>query len=94
MTRWRAGGGEEFLICCQGTDPGWARSLAERLRLAIEVLGHTAPDGSVLDCTVSVGVSAAFNERAGWERAARAADAALYEAKRAGRNRVVVAAGA
>ncbi len=91
VARW---GGEEFLICCQATDPGWARSLAERLRLAIEALGHTTPDGSVLDCTVSVGVSAAFNERARWEAAARAADAALYEAKRAGRNRVVVAAGA
>ena len=48
-------------------------------------------DGGTVTCTVSVGVSRVFTERQAWETALRQADAALYAAKQAGRNRVVVA---
>ncbi|MDP3221859.1 MAG: GGDEF domain-containing protein [Rubrivivax sp.] len=92
VARW---GGEEFLICCQGSDPARAPALAERLRLAVQAERHARLDASQgsTDCTVSIGVSFAFNDRSTWEAAARAADDALYQAKREGRNRVVVASG-
>lgn len=85
LARW---GGEEFLICCQGADPEWALTLAERLRHAVETTRHIGPNGVLLSCTISIGVSHAFSERSAWAVAARAADTALYGAKRAGRNRV------
>ncbi len=83
MARW---GGEEFLVCCHGADG--VDALAERLRRAVEAARHPVPDGSDVACTVSIGVSPPFDTAADWEPASRAADRALYEAKRMGRNRV------
>ena len=82
-------GGEEFLLILPRTDLGGAVMLAERLRRAIEAEGivHPAVPGGVL--TASLGVAAmrlSDGEVVG--RLIEAADAALYEAKRAGRNRV------
>lgn len=87
-------GGEEFLIGCSGADRAQALALAERLRLALAQRHHPVGGGESRGCTVSIGVSQAFHERARWEAAMREADAALYQAKQAGRNRVVAAAGA
>jgi diguanylate cyclase (GGDEF)-like protein len=85
-------GGEEFAVLLPDTDAAGAATLAERIRSAVEQrsLPHpTMPGGGV---TISVGVSTATGKE-GVDPAAlvRAADAALYEAKRAGRNRVRVA---
>ena len=90
VARW---GGEEFLVCCQGDDADRARSIANRLRQGVESAHFKGPDGVTLTCTVSIGVSHAFADSVAWEAAARAADQALYGAKRAGRNRVVMSAG-
>jgi diguanylate cyclase (GGDEF)-like protein len=77
--RW---GGEEFLLVLPETDAEQARAAAERVRAAVEALDRQV--------TVSVGVCAmAANETS--NRAISRADAALYEAKRAGRNRVELA---
>jgi len=84
-------GGEEFCVLCRGTDAAGARDLGERLRVEIEqrrlVYGM-----KVIPVTISVGVAtmpdAAITQATGL---LAAADKALYEAKRAGRNRVVVA---
>jgi diguanylate cyclase (GGDEF)-like protein len=84
-------GGEEFLVGCSGADRAQALALAERLRSAVAQRRHAVAGGDSLGCTVSIGVSPVFSERAGWEAALREADAALYRAKQAGRNRVEAA---
>ena len=88
VARW---GGEEFLVCCAGADTARVSALAERLRQAVDAFGHDLPGGHALRCTVSVGVSAAVDEHPQWQAAVRAADDALYTAKRNGRNCIVLA---
>jgi diguanylate cyclase (GGDEF)-like protein len=81
-------GGEEFGILLVGCTSSQAMATAQRLRIAIE----SAPvedAGQVISLSVSVGV--ASTDRCGYQlsRLFRESDAALYRAKRAGRNRVV-----
>jgi diguanylate cyclase (GGDEF)-like protein len=74
-------GGDEFFIVRIGSDLASARALAETLRQRIEAAG--------LGATVSVGVATRSPRDGGIVRdLVRAADAALYAAKSAGRNRV------
>jgi diguanylate cyclase (GGDEF)-like protein len=79
-------GGEEFVVLLPRTRVVAAEAFAERVRIAVE---EGRPEGLAL--TISAGVAA---ELAPADDAAllAAADAALYAAKRAGRNRTVVAA--
>ena len=82
-------GGEEFLLILPRTELSGAVMLAERLRRAIEAeaIAHPAVPGGVL--TASFGVAAVqLHDGTGVGQLIEAADAALYEAKRAGRNRV------
>jgi diguanylate cyclase (GGDEF)-like protein len=79
-------GGEEFLIVLPGVDLQTGEMLAERLR---EAIAEAHPAG--IPITISLGVSAASGEQVDYDTLFRAADAALYDAKRAGRNRVVAA---
>jgi diguanylate cyclase (GGDEF)-like protein len=85
--RW---GGEEFGIVLPGTDLEGAAMLAERIRKALERRTILAPEGSPINVTVSLGV-AAFPECARGDDIVAAADRALYQAKRTGKNRVVTA---
>ena len=79
-------GGEEFAVICREIDSDGARVLGERLRRAIEQ-NRFEHDGKVIPVTVSIG--AAVDSKTGDAQALiAAADAAMYEAKRAGRNRV------
>ncbi len=86
--RW---GGEEFLVVLSGTHLRDALAAAERLRAEIEANPLRLADGGVLALTASVGVACADPPAGGSPdpgRLFQQADAALYEAKRLGRNRV------
>ncbi len=84
-------GGEEFLVGCVGGDQASAMALGERLRAEVAALRVSAPSGHApMACTISVGVSSSFDSLEGRDRATREADSALYAAKSAGRDRVVV----
>ncbi len=83
-------GGEEFAIVLPGTNLSGARALSEKIRRNLEELLVTTPDGSPFQVTASFG-AACFPAQAGVEELVAAADAALYEAKRTGKNRVVTA---
>lgn len=83
-------GGEEFVVVLPDTDAEGAVSVAEKIRIAIEQkqMEHTlAPTGAL---TVSVGVAVWAPHGADTpSMLTAAADKALYEAKKQGRNRVV-----
>jgi diguanylate cyclase (GGDEF)-like protein len=82
-------GGEEFALFLWNTDTEGAQLLAERVRLAIAAL--EIPHGAVtLGVTVSIGI-AQLAPHEEFEMLYSRADAALYRAKTAGRNRVAVA---
>ena len=83
-------GGEEFALVLPGTNLSGARALAEKIRKNLEELLVTTPDGSSFQVTASFG-AACFPAQSGVEELVAAADAALYEAKRTGKNRVVTA---
>ena len=83
-------GGEEFALLAPETDALGATKLAERLRTALETTTIELPNGGELSVTASFGVAVKGElERA--EQLVTAADEALYEAKRNGKNRVVMA---
>ena len=79
-------GGEEFLIVLPGVPAAEGRVIAERVRAGLE---DARPGG--LAVTMSLGVAGGAGGEVGFEQLYRAADGALYAAKRAGRNRVVAA---
>lgn len=84
-------GGEEFIVLLNdiGGDPELALSAAERMRLAVSSspLLHASED---ITLTISIGICSGANIGSTFEARIAQADAALYRAKREGRNRVVV----
>lgn len=76
-------GGEEFLVLLPGVELSQATEVAERVRASVS----QARPGE-LELTVSAGVASGSGAEILYERLFRAADAALLEAKRAGRDRV------
>jgi two-component system, cell cycle response regulator len=84
-------GGEEFVVVMPGAGLQEAACAAERLRAAIEATPVAWLSGSPERLTVSIGVAASGEQPATPEALLRAADLALYQAKRAGRNRVETA---
>ncbi len=84
--RW---GGEEFLVLVTNVDVPKLRALAERFRVLVANAGVPAADGAIA-VTISVGAALV---RAGDDPASvvKRADAAMYESKQAGRDRVTMA---
>jgi diguanylate cyclase (GGDEF)-like protein len=85
--RW---GGEEFLLVLPGTDLEGATHVADRVRRALAGRIVLSVDGEPIPVTASFGV-AAYPQTQTASALFAAADAALYEAKRTGKNRVSVA---
>jgi len=83
-------GGEEFALLMPGTGREIAMRVAERMRDEVERKGFETPRGRVA-LTVSGGVAVYPADGRTWNALLSAADAALYEAKSRGRNRVVSA---
>ncbi len=83
-------GGEEFVLVLPATDAARARALAERIRAGVggEPMRVGDGDRAAVVQTVSIGV-ATWDGAEGAEELLHRADLALYEAKRAGRNRVI-----
>ena len=82
-------GGEELAVILPQTDLSGAELLAERMRSTIAALEIKRLDGNgILKVTASFGVASLPQSAEGKESLIAAADAALYRAKRAGKNRV------
>jgi len=88
IARW---GGEEFLAVLPDTDEQGAMVVAERLRSKVATL-QTQAGGQALPISMTLGVATKLPGETAEQTIARA-DAALYEGKRSGRNRVVCAPG-
>ena len=84
-------GGEELAVLLRGTRLDGAHHAAETIRRAIEALEVPLDDGGVLRVTASFGVAELDREAHGKNELIAAADAALYQAKRSGKNRTVAA---
>jgi diguanylate cyclase (GGDEF)-like protein/PAS domain S-box-containing protein len=79
-------GGEEFVLVCPGIAIQTARRRAEQLRRAIAAIPIAAGPATTLRITASFGISLYPQHGSTVAELIAAADAALYEAKRSGRN--------
>lgn len=83
-------GGEEFVLMLPGSSAGEGAAVAERVRQAVEALQLPClGEGAPPQVTVSLGVAALQAAPDDADALLRRADAALYQAKRDGRNRSV-----
>jgi diguanylate cyclase (GGDEF)-like protein len=80
-------GGEEFLIVAPNTDMQSSIAIGEKICAVVGALPFEV-NGKQLDVTISVGVGCMLSSDTDLEKAIKRADAALYEAKAGGRNRV------
>ena len=86
VARW---GGEEFLLVCRSHDEASTRAVAERIRAAVSERPFSTTVGE-LPITISIGAVASHGLAQSPDPLIDAADAALLEAKRTGKNRTVI----
>ena len=84
LGRW---GGEEFLIICPNTDAAALKKMAENLREKIETHDFS---NDIQRLTASFGITC-YNGEQDVVTLLKEADAALYSAKKLGRNKIVIA---
>jgi diguanylate cyclase (GGDEF)-like protein/PAS domain S-box-containing protein len=85
-------GGDEFMIILPETSIKGAKSLAEKVRMAVENTELELPDGKVARLSTSIGVASCCAPVENIDTIVARADAALYTSKQSGRNRVSIAA--
>jgi two-component system cell cycle response regulator len=86
-------GGEEFTVIMPDTKIEDAQRIAERIRLHVAGSPFRVAHGEeLLTVTMSIGVATTLGERDSPEALLKRADEAVYEAKSAGRNKVVARA--
>jgi diguanylate cyclase (GGDEF)-like protein/PAS domain S-box-containing protein len=83
-------GGEEFGMLFPDTSTEMARLVAERMRKAVAESSVTTLEGECIRVTISIGLAAMPSDGVP-EEALASADAALYQAKETGRDRVATA---
>jgi two-component system, cell cycle response regulator len=83
-------GGEEFVLLLPETDSEGAEAVAEKVRMAAASTPFAGGEQH-LHCTVSAGYASFPDDASDPAQLIQAADLAMYEAKRAGRNRVFAA---
>lgn len=83
-------GGEEFCVLLHMSSPKAAAAVAERIRVTLQDKLFQTPQGPMV-ATVSVGIALRSSEPETLQALLSRADAALYEAKAGGRNRVHIA---
>jgi diguanylate cyclase (GGDEF)-like protein len=86
-------GGEEFTLVLPGASLDDTRQRAEAIRAGVQALVVEHEGQTLEKITVSLGVTVFSDYRATADLLIRSADQALYQAKRSGRDRVVVARG-
>ncbi|MGE0383749.1 MAG: diguanylate cyclase [Gammaproteobacteria bacterium] len=84
-------GGEEFTLVLPGATPDIAAARAERVRIASRALQVQFQGTTLPPISVSCGVAGFPAHGDTWQEVLAKADAALYDAKTQGRNRVIVA---
>ncbi len=85
-------GGEEFVVLLMASDLDATAAYAERVRAALAADALILPDGQTLWLTISLGCAALLTQDKDVQDTIDRADGALYAAKSAGRNRVMLAA--
>jgi len=88
LARW---GGEEFVVLIPGAERAAGARIAERLRESIARTCVDTPSAPRLSVTVSAGVTCTDGRNVGLDALISEADHAMYRAKQAGKNRVVLA---
>lgn len=86
-------GGDEFALILPNTPKTDAWAVAEKVRSSLRTLAVDAGEGVFVGTTASLGVASHGEENPDLTSLLQSADAALYRAKRAGRDRVEIAAG-
>lgn len=84
-------GGEEFALLLPGCQPDLAEQIAERLQREVQRLVFTTTDGQRFGVTISLGVTCLRVGDPDLGALFSRADAAMYTAKRMGKNQVVMA---
>jgi diguanylate cyclase (GGDEF)-like protein len=84
-------GGEEFVVFLPDTEVSGAMLLAEKIRQNVEALTHVTSDNEPYSITLSIGVAHRTPSDQSIADIQRRADIAMYDAKKQGRNRVVLA---
>ena len=84
-------GGDEFLVLQPDATPEAAALVAERIRVAVAASRIPAGEGAHVMGTVSIGVAGYPRSASDEDSLFRSADAALYDAKRHGKDRVFIA---
>lgn len=83
-------GGEEFVILMAQTDEFEAGNAAERILAAVAEFPVELPEGLTIPITISLGVASLADDHENLHRLVKCADDALYKAKAAGRNKLVI----
>ncbi|MBN8872619.1 MAG: PleD family two-component system response regulator [Rhodospirillales bacterium] len=85
-------GGEEFVVLMPAAGPTDALIVAEQLRRSVQDLAFFTGKGDRRPLTISIGIACTHGQPTKPDALLRAADQALYAAKRNGRNQVVMGA--